>query len=323
MLKIGYVGGHWHTNIGNSFYNIGGLYLLKQIPNIETYFIADPPQENWINLKNDYDYISNLNLDLLIVTGPSFTENIVKQYKLIFDSFKKRNKQIAFLSIGAMNYTSHETEKVANFLKLYDIKFVTTRDRVTYNIYKDKINAPIYDGICTSMYLNDATSVPILNDRFHVFNFNKMSEPLISLNNNHDYIYKERHFYDNFQKDLNGLNIVRTSSEPYNKFYKLIYNRQKIYWSAAPDGYLSIYKSAETVFSDRVHTCCAALVLGTKSMYVQNSTRSKQKRHTLLNRLGADKIFDEPTLLNFDFIKLEKKKLYEFLLDTTQNNQSL
>ena len=76
---------------------------------------------------------------------------------------------------------------------------------------------------------------------------------------------------------------------------------------------MSIYKSAETVFTDRVHTCCAALVMGSKSMYIKASSRSKQKRYELLPRLGVENIFTKPCSLDFNFIGDEKNKLLNFL----------
>ena len=56
-MRIGYIGGHWHTNIGNSFYNIGALHLLKKLYPDSVYFIPDPAQEYWAKLKNDYKFI--------------------------------------------------------------------------------------------------------------------------------------------------------------------------------------------------------------------------------------------------------------------------
>ncbi len=96
-MRIGYIGGHWHTNIGNSFYNIGALHLLKKLYPESVYFIPDPAQEYWAKLKNDYKFIDNLDLDLLIVTGPSFGGKFIDAYKSIFESFKKKKQTNCFL----------------------------------------------------------------------------------------------------------------------------------------------------------------------------------------------------------------------------------
>jgi hypothetical protein len=39
-MKIGYIGGFWATNIGNSFYDLGVLHLLEKLYGKENvYFI--------------------------------------------------------------------------------------------------------------------------------------------------------------------------------------------------------------------------------------------------------------------------------------------
>jgi len=54
-MNIGYIGGFWATNIGNSFYNIGMIQLLTSIHGKENvHFIPDPPQVNWPLLNDDY-----------------------------------------------------------------------------------------------------------------------------------------------------------------------------------------------------------------------------------------------------------------------------
>ena len=126
---------------------------------------------------------------------------------------------------------------------------------------------------------------------------------------------KKKSYFSKFQENLNGLKIIRTNSDSFRYFSKLNYNRPQTYWSSSPEGYLSIYKSAETIFSDRVHSCCASLILNNKAMYMQVSKRSKEKRFTLFQRLGVENIMNEPCKLNFDFINIEKEKMKTKLLN--------
>ena len=191
-MKIGYVGGHWHTNIGNSFYNLGAIDLLKRINQHSVYFIPDPAQEYWESLKNDYKYIDKLDLDLLIVTGPSFGGKFISAYSSAFESFTKKGKQIAFLSVGAVDYSKKETNDVARFLDKFNIKFVSTRDSLTYEFYKNRINAPVFDGICTSMCLDDSISVPDLDDMYYVYNFDKKTEPIIFKDNSYNFKFRKK-----------------------------------------------------------------------------------------------------------------------------------
>jgi len=99
----------------------------------------------------------------------------------------------------------------------------------------------------------------------------------------------------------------------------LIFNRDNIYYSDLPYGYLSILKSAKKVFSDRVHTCAATLILGGEAMYIKGSKRSSDGRKSIFSRIGLDDIFERPVKLDFNFIKEEKNKMEQFLDDHKKN----
>lgn len=81
-----------------------------------------------------------------------------------------------------------------------------------------------------------------------------------------------------------------------------------MYHSDLPFGYLSLIKSAKYIFSDRVHTCAAGLILGNQCMYIKGQKRSRDGRSNLFFRLGVDDIFDRPTTLNMAYIESEKKR---------------
>lgn len=323
-MKIGYIGGFWATNIGNSFYNLGALHLLKKVfGDRDVYFIPDPPQEYWSIVKNDYKWIQNLDLDLFIITGPSLNKWHIDVFKTIFDELKSKNKKIAYLSVGASAYTEEEAILVSAFLNEYPVEFIMTRDESTYNLYKDKVTTKIFNGICTSMFLNDAVNIPKVNDDYIVSNFAYLKEPFIECE---DSIWTYKHsLIPRFQKTIDGYKIVR----PNNSFFipsfpklhkgKLIFNRENIYYSDLPYGYLSILKSAKKVFSDRVHTCAATLILGGEAMYIKGSKRSADGRKNLFNRIGLNDIFNKPVKLDFEFISKEKEKMEFFLNDYKKN----
>ncbi len=323
-MKIGYIGGFWATNIGNSFYNLGSLYLLKKVfGENDVYFIPDPPQEYWSTIKNDYKWIQNLDLDLFIITGPSFNKMHIDVFKDIFDVLKSKNKKIAYLSVSASDYTEEEADLVSKFLNNYPVEFIMTRDEITYNLYKDKVNTKIFNGICTSMFLNDAVNVPKVNDDYIVSNFSYFKEPYIEYKNN-SWIHKHS-FLPSFQNTINGYKVVRPNNSFFiTKFPKLhkgglIFNRENIYYSDLPYGYLSILKSAKKVFSDRVHTCAAALILGGEAMYIKGTKRSGDGRKNLFARIGLNDIFNKPIKLDFELIAKEKESMEFFLNDYKKN----
>ena len=165
------------------------------------------------------------------------------------------------------------------------------------------------------MFLNDAlNTIPLADSRnYIIFNFAKYSEPLIERFKN-NYLVKWRYFRK-FQSSLDGLKIIRTNNTSFTRFKKFLFDRENIYYSDLPYGYISILKNANLVFSDRVHTCACALIMGTKAMYIKSSKRAQDGRSNLFNRINAQSIFDQPTSLNFEFINDEKKKMERFLID--------
>jgi len=147
-MNIGYIGGFWATNIGNSFYNLGMLQLLKSIHgNKNVHFIPDPPQVNWPLLNDDYSLISKLDIDLYIISGPILGYPVKTIYSRIFDQIKKKGGKIGFISAGAVNYDEEEAGFVSKYLNNYNINFVFTRDSQTYDLYKNRLEAYVYDGL--------------------------------------------------------------------------------------------------------------------------------------------------------------------------------
>jgi len=329
-MKIGYIGGFWATNIGNSFYNLGAVHLLENVfgkNNVS--FIPDPPQEYWSRIDNDYKFIEKLDLDLFLLTGPSFNLELISVYRPIFDKLKQCGKKIGFLSVGASNYTESEANAVSEFLNEYPIEFIMTRDSVTYNLYKDKLKTKLFDGICTSMFLNDVVNLANVNDDYIIFNFSPKKEPKISMENGkYSTKYSKSPWWwrPTFQKELDGNKIVRTN----NNFFipkipilhkgKGLFYTKDMYYSDLPYGYLTILKSAKLVFSDRVHTCAATLILGGSAMYVKGSARSHDGRNNLFSRIGVKEIYNKQCKLDFSFINKEKVKMLDFLVDYKNEN---
>lgn len=320
-IKVGYIGGFWATNIGNSFYNIGALFLLRKIYGDENvFFIPDPPQWHWNGVDNDYKLLSNLDLDLFIVSGPCLNAGLIKVYKGIFDDLKSKGKKIAFVSAGASNYDDKEVIVVAEFLNNYDVQFLATRDELTYNLYKNHLKTNVYNGVCTSMFLNDAVDIPVIDDDYVVFNFSTFREPRIRLVDDH--VEVKNSFLPHFQGLFEGSKIVRTNNQPFTRNAMLLntrlytFNKPLTYYSDLPYGYLSILKSAKYVFSDRVHTCAASLIFGNKTMYIKNGKRSHDNRNKLFSRIGLPEIYSGPVILDQKYIKSEKENLQTFITNS-------
>lgn len=312
IVKIGYIGGFWASNIGNSFYNLGALSLLKSaFVDDEIFFIPDPPGWMW-KVQNNYDFISKIDVDMAIISGPCLNYRLKDIYERTFNEFKKNNVKIAFISSGASEYTVEEAKFVQNFLSNYSIEFIMTRDEETYNLHKDG-DIPVYNGICTSMFLNDAIKpIPVVNsDDYYVYNFSYFHEPYIKLHGDTVEVEKKKLF--KYQYSLNGINIIRTNNAYFCRFKQLIFNRREMYYSDLPYGYISILGNAKTVFSDRVHSCAATLIMGGKAMYIKGSKRSSDGRNKLFSRLKLNDIYGKPVQLDFQYVNNEKMKVVSYL----------
>lgn len=311
MIKVAYIGGSWSSNIGNSFYNLGTQALLDTIEGIESYFVPDPP--HWKeDVKNDFDIIGNLDVDLVILTGPCLNLNLIKIFSDTFVALKKRGVHIGFLSAGMSLYDDGEAKAVKAFLDQFKPLFIFTRDSDTYNFLSTIDSSIIYDGLCASMFLNDAVNVPPLSlEDYYVFNFDGHKEPLIELNASGKYLIKPKNWRP--QRNLNGLPIIRTDNRAITDGYKNIYSRPNIYHSDLPYGYLSILKGAKVVFSERVHSCAATLILGGSAQFVPLAQRSLEKRSRLFERIGVPDIFEQPSRLDFQYINAEKAEMQQAL----------
>jgi hypothetical protein len=311
-MKIGYIGGFWATNIGNSFYDLGAISLLENIYGKENvYFIPDIANWFW-KVSNNYEPLFDIKLDICLFAGPIFNQGIFN-YNTIFDNLLEKDIKIGFISSGASLYTLEEKNNVCNFLKKYkkNISFISTRDNETYNLYKD-FGVNCYNGLCTSMFLNNAVNIPALEKNYIVYNFHYFKEPFINLINNNAKVSKRSSLLS-FQDTLNGMDIIRTNHETFTRFKWLLFNRPNMYYCDIPYGYLTIYKNSRYVFSDRVHTCAATLILGGTAMYIKGSKRSNDGRNNLFKKIGVEDIYNEPVKLNFEYINKEKSKMIEFI----------
>ena len=310
-MKIAFIGGSWSSNIGNAFYNLGTQALLSSIQGIETYFIPDPPQ--WKQeVTNDFDLIGNLDVDLVILTGPCLNLKLEKIYSKSFANLLARQVKIGFISAGMSLYDEGEAKSVISFLKQYNPSFLFTRDSDTYNFFNRLEHTTVYDGLCTSMFLNNAVDVaPLALNDYYVFNFDGHKEPYIELNNQGQYVISQGQ--RNYQQTLNKSPIIRTDNRAITEGYRVIYSRPNVYHSDLPQGYLSIFKHAKIVFSERVHTCASTIILGGTAQFVPLAKRSFEKRSRLFERIRLPEIFEKPSQLNFEYIEQEKDKMINAL----------
>lgn len=310
-MKIAYIGGLWSRNIGNSFYNIGTDCFLKKIGFTDVYFIPDPPQWECSSVIGDFDLIGNLEVDVVLLTGPCLNLRLESIYGKIFNKLKLRNIPFGFLSAGMSLYDIGEAEQVRKCLEVYPPSFIFTRDDLTASLLRSAKIPNVFEGICMSMYLNEAIKLPKLDiPEYIVLNFD-LEEPVLVGNNVNGFKSLKRTWINRnkFPEEINGLKVIRTRNDSITIGEQKIYARNNTYHSDLPYGYLSILKNAKLVLSERVHTCAATTILGSEAQYIPHSSRSLEKRMSLFNKVGLNEISSRPQKIQFDIVNSEKSRL--------------
>lgn len=258
--------------------------------------------------KSHFDPISRLDVDLVVMNGPCLWNRLDSVCRATFESLYERGVKVGYLSAGMCSYSKQEADWVAEFMEEFPPAFVFTRDRRCYDLLKSRADYPLFNGLCTSMWLPEAHSpLGLVSNDWVVLNFDE-HEP-------------ELHFDDDFAarvvrpktrrfpSRVHGLEVVRTNNCSIDIGYRKIYNRPATYHSDLPWGYCSILAGAKTVYSERVHTCAAALAYGRAAQFVRLSSRSHEHRSLIFERLGVPEIFERPVTLDHGFMDDEKCKM--------------
>jgi len=189
-MKIGFILGDWSRNIGNAFFQLGGLYVLKHIfPDAEIAIIAEQPgyPSYWNprggNPKNYLKMASLIDVDYLVLMGPLFRPETEKIWGDDLDEILSTGTRLVMLGVAAMRYEESYIEGYRKFLKKHPPFLLTSRDRDSYNIFGEyAIHA--YDGIDLGFFLPEVYKPVGFRNKtkpFIAMNFDKMPEPTIKV----------------------------------------------------------------------------------------------------------------------------------------------
>ena len=350
MKKVAFIGGYWAPNIGNAFFNMGAEYVLKQVfgdENVTMVFDQPAYITQWNTNKGNppwaVDYWSHLNVDYVVLLGPVITKAFLNIWKETLDNLKKRGIRYMILSAGMMKYDDEVIKEVKEYFNENPPYAMTTRDRETYDTFKDCVNN-IYDGICFAFFMPDCYK-PVSTDLdpLMVVNFDKIDEPYI-------YIDKKDEKTDvsfNFDGQTIGMrfsgifsriglktdrftdalvyamsifprkkrpvkidkyNIIRTDHRFSPMFMRKVYRYNNSFCGDIPHTYANIYAESKLTLSDRVHACAVTLAYGNYAYLFAKTGRS-----SLLKRVGAEGIEDHPVKIDLNYLNEEKRKLIEWL----------
>lgn len=348
-IKVAYCTGFWCTNIGNAFFSMGVEHVLKEILGKENVTLVSDLQTYTTSYgkrlyphKNQLEYISNLEVDYVVLAGPMISKYFVSLWGDILVSLEKRGTRYILLSAGMMKMNAEAFESCSKFFEEHPPYILTSREKSTFDTF-GKYADNAYDGICFSFFAPDYYSPCGMGEKYFVFNFDKIAEPQISTDgkgkNNSTIFefdgetyhvrhtslltrmaYKTDRFSDALiyaasllpqkrrEDKIGDYRVIRTDHRFHPHFRNKIYSQGNSFCADLPYGYFNIYANSSFTMSDRVHACAVTLAYGGTAMLF-----SQTDRVGLLERVGAGDITKCPVTLDLDFVSSEKKKLVEWL----------
>ena len=183
---ITYAGGFWSTNIGNSFFDLGTIHLLKEAcPSFRVVFCDEQPGNHWResgeNPKNSLSYLKYLNSEYIVISGSLLTKNFPKLWGPTFENLFKKGVKLLLISVGCSAYNKEEIDICRKFLAKYPPHILISRDEYTYDHFKDLAKYS-YNGIDCAFYVSNIfQSFKTDLDNYIVLNFDgTVHLPLIS-----------------------------------------------------------------------------------------------------------------------------------------------
>jgi hypothetical protein len=344
---IAVVSGYWSTNIGNSFFQLGAEYALRQaFPGARIVLVADQP--GYYNVKggtprNALIPLEYMPVDYLVILGPFLRPEYESIWGSTIERLLKCNVRIMILSAGMMDYGAGLVERSRHWLARLKPYVFTTRDEETYHNFAD-LAEYAFNGIDVAFFVSDFyTPVPLEIGEYVVLNFDRIPEPCIDILDHKDrtdkadfvFQFKEKVWGIRFPPlrtllsrrsrifsfvepllwrrhlypgQIDGMQIVRTDHRFNPLVLRKVYKRPNSLALDIPWPYLDIYSQASCVLSNRVHACVAALAYEKPAMLFSRTPRVR-----LLERVGADEITQKPALVSPERLQDEKAALLEFL----------
>ncbi|MBI5635266.1 MAG: polysaccharide pyruvyl transferase family protein [Nitrospirae bacterium] len=185
---VAVVGGGWSTNVGNGFYNLGTLHVLKTIFPNDRIFLFSDQEANWDyrrhqTPKNSIRLLDHITPDYLVLHGCFLSSSFPGMWNPTFQRLKEKGTKVLFISAGLTHYTDFEVEVCRNYLRRNPPYLFLSRDAVTYSKFNDLVEFS-YNGIDTAFFVSEAFP-PVEMDfpPYVILNFDKLPEPVLSIEN--------------------------------------------------------------------------------------------------------------------------------------------
>lgn len=321
-MKIIIENSTWN-NIGDGWYQTSLYMLFKRLFPQHDVFMGEGPVNRSFHpqgrfRKNALNVMEYERADLHVFSGPILPQ-LYYNYKQTIETIHNRGEAYAMVSVCGYS----DMESIGELLRKYPPVLFLTRDRQTYECFKDYVKYA-YDGVCTSFFVDKLLDLnPIRLDKpFFISSFYREIEPMYSISKEFDGIesvlIKQRNFwgikYDysrhfefllNHQSDVGDYRIVRTVQTLSTKFNHINFAKPNSFISFNPIKYLELTKGSEFVISDRVHACAVGLACGKPVRLMHDTPRAG-----IFERLGWNlKSNDGIMYPNNEIIELEYEKI--------------
>jgi hypothetical protein len=349
-MKIAYCSSYWCTNIGNGIFSLGVQYVLKQVfgdENVSMVYDLQTYASQFGGRKGispkSVDYISNLDVDYVVIAGPAISKYFLQLWKDTIIKLHDRGIGYMLLSAGMMKCNDDTVKECREFFRQYPPYVLSTREKEAFDLFGDcAVHA--YNGICCSFFVPEVYK-PIGTSGLSPYiavNFDKMSEPMIYVNEDKKFdvcfdfkgdriglkytglvskiARKTDRFTDalvyaasilpskNRSAQAGKYTLIRTDHRFFPNYRTKIYKYDNSFCADLPHTYINIYANTELTLSDRVHACATTLAYGNYAMCVAQTNRS-----ALLERIGAADICNRPVKIDLDYLQQEKDSMLEWL----------
>lgn len=338
-LTIGVENSKWN-NIGDAFYAssvesiFSKLFPDSTVVPIESNILKSfrPPsffENDVINIAEYQD------VDLVVLSGPILAKEIPYSTYYIDLLSKLKNNNIPYCIVSAFG-THNGLKDSIQVLNEYPPLFISTRDLITYTtLTQGNPSFPVYNSICFAYYSSLMIKSSTINYRnkfiassiYKKIPFDYQNWNASKLLSDELYVKELYSSYCNLPKATHLNRLVQAmkrhndlTDDSFNVIHTMHdvslmnpaenYASKPLFFSRRPEGYLSIYKSASLVITDRVHACISSITHGTPSIYLSSSNRDGA-----ITNLGAGNLVKGLYHCDSAIVEREYKRISSIICD--------
>ena len=345
------VSGGGAQNIGNAFFNVGGLHIVRRMfPDRNVQLIQDQPgywtfNRSRTNPNNYCELLGKLDIDFIVLQGPVFSSTLPKLWDQTLQRLYQNGTRVIYLSSAFFKYTDEEISTTKRFLEKFPPAVISTRDSESYFHLKNSCEH-VYDGICSAWFVPDVyRPASLTGNPYITLNFDRMPEPNIAvgqrIETEMDASKKleclemtwwlsaprvQQYFSElgkawayigaiadrrKLPQKIGDYDVIRPEHRTNPHFGWKIYGQSGGIASDEPFTYFTVYANTKLTLSDRVHACVMTLAYGNPAMLFSSSPRSK-----LFDRMQLGEIRKKPVTLDPKILEAEKSRELKFLRET-------